>query len=63
MTWRAGANLIAIEDYYQMMADLADKHRIKMIWASVLAGERLSQGSESRLGDVPRCGRPSTSAR
>jgi lysophospholipase L1-like esterase len=31
-----GVNLIAIEDYYTMMADLADKHKIKMIWASVL---------------------------
>jgi lysophospholipase L1-like esterase len=31
-----GYSLIAIEDYYTMMADLADKHKIKMIWATVL---------------------------
>ena len=31
-----GINLIAIEDYYSMICDLADKHKIKLIWASVL---------------------------
>jgi len=31
-----GYNLIAIENYYAMMGDLADKNKIKMIWASVL---------------------------
>jgi lysophospholipase L1-like esterase len=31
-----GVALPAIQNYYSMIADLADKHKIKVIWASVL---------------------------